>query len=220
MRQMESQPKWNCNGVQLVDALSRAISEAEVGQVVRRIWRKDAELWKPDEASKKIINNALGWLTVADEMIGVADELMEFANSVRRSGFSHVMVCGMGGSSLCPEVLAQTFGLQPGFPELLVLDSTDPDVLAAMRQRIDLERCLFVIASKSGTTTEPTVFYKFWYDEVSKRTTRPGENFVAITDPGSPLVRTAADFRKVFLNRRISGDAILPCLTSEWFRQR
>lgn len=172
-------------------------------EVAKRIWQKDATLWKSDPDNIKIINNSLGWLTVADEMLGVADELVEFANSIRNRGFQHVMVCGMGGSSLCPEVLARTFGRQPGFPELLVLDSTDPDVIAAFKERIDVERCLFIIASKSGSTTEPNVFYKFWYEEVSKLKENPGDNFIAITDPGSPLVETAAElkFQRTFLNQ-------------------
>src|SRR5689334_10370749 len=171
--------------------------------VAKRIWQKDATLWKSDPDSIKIINNSLGWLTVADEMIGVADDLVEFAESIRNRGFQHVMVCGMGGSSLCPEVLAQTFGRQPGFPELLVLDSTDPDVIAAFKERIDVERCLFIIASKSGSTTEPNVFYKFWYEEVRKLKENPGDNFIAITDPGSPLVDTATElkFQRTFLNQ-------------------
>ena len=171
--------------------------------VAKRIWQKDASLWKSDEASVKIINNSLGWLTVADEMIGVVDDLKAFAESIRNRGFQHVMVCGMGGSSLCPEVLARTFGRQSGFPELLVLDSTDPDVVAAFMERIDIERCLFIIASKSGSTTEPNVFYKFWYEELRKRRENPGDNFVAITDPGSPLIETAAElkFHRTFLNQ-------------------
>src|SRR5215208_4137627 len=170
--------------------------------VVKRIWSKDASLWKSDEANTKVINNSLGWLTVASEMLGVTEELVEFAESIR-GAFKHVMVCGMGGSSLCPEVLARTFGPQPAFPELLVLDSTDPDVIAAFRDRIDIERCLFIIASKSGSTTEPNVFYKYWYHEVGERRENPGENFVAITDPGSPLVDTAAElkFQRTFLNQ-------------------
>jgi len=188
----------------LADRLSTAIREAEQSSVAKRIWRKDASLWKADGTSHKQIRNSLGWLTVPDEMIGVAGELNEFAELIRGRGFRHVMVCGMGGSSLCPEVLAQTFGQQQGlFPELLVLDSTDPDVIAGFRERIDIEHTLFLIASKSGTTTEPTVFYKFWYDEVSKRRANPGENFIAITDPGSPLVDTAAElgFQRTFLNQ-------------------
>jgi transaldolase/glucose-6-phosphate isomerase len=176
-------------------------------EVVKRIWQKDATLWKSDPDNIKIINSSLGWLTVADEMIGVIDSLVEFSETVRSRGFQHVMVCGMGGSSLCPEVLARTFGRQPGFPELLVLDSTDPDVIAALKERIDLERCLFIIASKSGSTTEPNVFFKFWYEEVSKLKENPGDNFIAITDPGSPLVETAKDlkFQRTFLNQSDIG---------------
>ena len=187
--------------------INAAIESAERDSVAKRIWRKDASLWKDDEANKKIINNSLGWLTVPDEMIGVADELTEFADLIRERGFQTVMVCGMGGSSLCPEVLAKTFGRQPGFPELLVLDSTDPDVLADLVNRVDIERCLFVIASKSGSTTEPNTFYKFWYDQMSKRSANPGSNFIAITDPGSPLVETANElgFQRIFLNQTNIG---------------
>src|SRR6185503_7235120 len=176
-------------------------------KVAKRIWARDASLWKTDAESQKVINNSLGWLTVADEMIGVAGELTEFAESIRERGFQHVMVCGMGGSSLCPEVLARTFGRQAGFPELLVLDSTDPDVIAAFQERINVERCLFIIASKSGSTTEPNVFQKYWYEEVGKRRENPGDNFIAITDPGSPLVETASElkFLRTFLNQSDIG---------------
>src|SRR5215216_5338814 len=187
----------------LKDRVNSAMEAAVVNDVAQRIWSKDSSLWKSDEDNAKVIRNSLGWLTVADEMLGVVDELVEFAESVRARGFQHVMVCGMGGSSLCPEVLARTFGRQTGFPELLVLDSTDPDVIAAFQQRIDIERCLFIIASKSGSTTEPNVFQKFWYDEVRKRRENPGDNFVAITDPGSPLVETGSElkFLRTFLNQ-------------------
>ncbi|HKR23087.1 MAG TPA: hypothetical protein VJS17_10860, partial [Pyrinomonadaceae bacterium] len=191
----------------LAPRLNAAVHEAETAGVAKRLFDKDASLWKSDDASRKMIRNSLGWLTVAEEMTGVAGELSEFAETIRSRGFQYVMVCGMGGSSLCPEVLARTFGRQAGFPELLVLDSTDPDTIARFRDQIDIERCLFVIASKSGSTTEPTVFYKFWYDELSKRRENPGENFVAITDPGSPLVETAAElgFRRTFLNQSDIG---------------
>lgn len=191
----------------LTDRVNSAMETAVVDEIARRIWSKDPSLWKSDEENAKIIRNSLGWLTVADEMLGVADELVEFAESIRARGFQHVMVCGMGGSSLCPEVLARTFGQQQGFPELLVLDSTDPDVIAAFAERIDIERCLFIIASKSGSTTEPNVFYKFWYDKLSQRSENPGDNFIAITDPGSPLVETATElkFQRTFLNQSDIG---------------
>jgi glucose-6-phosphate isomerase len=191
----------------LADRVNKALKTATAEDVVKRIWRKDASLWKSDDESAGVIQKSLGWLTVAGEMMGVADELTEFAASIRSRGFRHVMVCGMGGSSLCPEVLARTFGPQEGFPELLVLDSTDPDVIAGFAERIDVERCLFVIASKSGSTTEPNAFSKFWYEEVSKRHEDPGENFVAITDPGSPLVEVASElnFLRTFLNQADIG---------------
>src|SRR4026207_507355 len=144
----------------LAERANEAIQAASADHLAKRILEKDASLWKSDEPSTRMIKNSLGWLTVAGEMGGVAGELVEFANTIRAEGFRHVMVCGMGGSSLCPEVLARTFGRQTGWPELLVLDSTDPDVIAAFKERIDIEHCLFVIASKSGSTTEPNVFYK------------------------------------------------------------
>jgi len=192
---------------QLAESVNAVIQTAQQLDVAKRIWRKDGSLWKTDDSNQKIIKNALGWLTVPDEMLAVADELTEFANVIRNRGFKHVMVCGMGGSSLCPEVLERTFGPQAGFPELLVLDSTDPDVIFDLTNRIEIEHCLFLIASKSGTTTEPNVFYKFWYDQVSKRSSNPGENFIAITDPGSPMAEVAdkLGFQRTFLNQADIG---------------
>ena len=185
------------------DAVSTAIKEADKGDVVRRIWRKDASLWKEDPAHQEIINNALGWLTVPDAMIGVEDDLIAFVDRIRGvSQFKHVMLCGMGGSSLCPEVFRQTFGQQAGYPELLVLDSTDPDAFCDIADQIDITKCLFIISSKSGTTTEPLVFYKYWYDQVGRRKENPGECFVAITDPGTLMEKMATEdkFRRIFLN--------------------
>ncbi|HEX8422496.1 MAG TPA: bifunctional transaldolase/phosoglucose isomerase, partial [Pyrinomonadaceae bacterium] len=185
------------------EAVAGAIKEADKGDVMRRIWRKDAALWKPDESHQKIIKNALGWLTVPDMMIGVEDDLVQFADRIRNvREFKHAMVCGMGGSSLCPEVLRQTFGRQEGYPELLVLDSTDPDAFSDIADKIDITHCLFIISSKSGTTTEPLVFYKYWYDQVGKRKENPGECFVAVTDPGTLMEQMATDdkFKRIFLN--------------------
>ncbi|HLL73401.1 MAG TPA: bifunctional transaldolase/phosoglucose isomerase [Pyrinomonadaceae bacterium] len=185
------------------EAVAGAIKEADKGDVMRRIWRKDAKLWKEDEAHQKIIKNALGWLTVPDMMIGVEDDLVQFADRIRNvREFKHAMVCGMGGSSLCPEVLRQTFGKQEGYPELLVLDSTDPDAFSDIAEQIDITHCLFIISSKSGTTTEPLVFYKYWYDQVGKRKENPGECFVAVTDPGTLMEQMATDdkFKRIFLN--------------------
>jgi len=181
-----------------------AFAEARQDNVVERIWTKDASLWKSDAAHQKIIRNSLGWLNVASEISVVADDLVAFADQIRGpAGFKHVMLCGMGGSSLCPEVIRQTFERQPDYPNLLVLDSTDPDVLASFANQIDIDHCLFIIASKSGTTTEPLVFYKYWYNQVAQRRQNPGESFVAITDPGTRMVEMATEdnFRRIFINR-------------------
>ena len=185
----------------LGERVNQALEQAKAENIAQRILEKDASVWPGDAAVAGMIKNSLGWLTVPDAMVGVVGELREFAEDARHR-FQHVMVCGMGGSSLCPEVLARTFGKQNGYPELLVLDSTDPDVIEAFLRRIEVEKCLFIIASKSGTTTEPNVFYKFWYDRV-----KSGENFVAITDPGTPLVETADshNFCGLFLNQADIG---------------
>src|SRR6478672_1969716 len=188
-------------------AVNAALEAAGRANVIERIWNKDAALWKQEAAQQKIIANSLGWLTVSTEMLLVAEELEAFASQISASGFQQVMVCGMGGSSLCPEVLRQTFGRQQGFPELLVLDSTDPDTISNFKEQIDIGKCLFVIASKSGTTTEPIVFHRYWYGEVEKQSGAPGDSFVTITDPGSQMADTAASegFRRIFLNQADIG---------------
>ena len=186
------------------EAVQEALAQARAANVIERIWQKDASVWKTEAPHNKIINNSLGWLTVANEMLAVAGELEAFARSVvEAKRFQYAMVCGMGGSSLCPEVLRQTFGKQAGFPELLVLDSTDPDAIQNLATQINIERCLFIIASKSGTTTEPLSFQKHWYNELKQRTGAPGGAFIAITDPGSYLADTARteNFRRIFLNQ-------------------
>jgi glucose-6-phosphate isomerase len=190
------------------DALLRStLAEATVQNVVQRIWRKDASLWKSDSAHEKIIANSLGWLTVTGGMLKVTNELKAFADRIRAEGFRHVMVCGMGGSSLCPDVLRRTFGAVTDFPQLLVLDSTDPDAISNFATQIDIAHCLFVIASKSGTTTEPNAFHKYWYHEVSKKSSKPGDSFVAITDPNTQMVETARaeNFKHIFLNQSDIG---------------
>ena len=186
------------------NAVNAALNEASDADVIARIWRRDASLWKNEEAHQKIIRNSLGWLNVPLEMLGVADELTSFASQIASSGeFQHAMVCGMGGSSLCPEVLRQTFGKRDGFPQLLVLDSTDPDTINNFRRQIDVGKCLFIIASKSGTTTEPIAFHRYWYNEVRQTSDTPGKSFITITDPGSQMGDTAAEegFRRIFLNQ-------------------
>ncbi|HKC87610.1 MAG TPA: bifunctional transaldolase/phosoglucose isomerase, partial [Blastocatellia bacterium] len=179
------------------------IKRAESEQWTRKIYRKDAGLWKQEENHQKIIKNSLGWVTVPDQLYDAADELAAFSARVRNEGFKDVMLLGMGGSSLCPEVFRRTFGKIPGHPALHVLDSTDPATVLAFESEVDLPHTLFVVASKSGTTTEPLMFYKYFINKVRQiKGDRAGENFVAITDPGTLMeaMATGDKFRRIFLN--------------------
>jgi transaldolase/glucose-6-phosphate isomerase len=200
------------------NSIDDAVKKLEKDKAVERIWSKDATLWKNDDAHKKIIANALGWLTVTETMLNgsqvagggsqspsdlsPAKELVAFAESVRKD-FDDVVVLGMGGSSLCSEVTRRVFGKRDGWPALSTLDSTVPDAVRALESRIKLDRTLFIVASKSGTTTEPKMFHSYFYDRVkSVRGDRAGESFIAITDPGTQLVRDAQkdNFRRTFIN--------------------
>src|SRR5215468_6708665 len=184
------------------------IKRAESEQWTRKICRKDASLWKQEEAHQKIIKNSLGWVNVPEQLVESADELAAFSARVRgldtdQEGFKDVVLLGMGGSSLCPEVFRRTFGKIPGYPELHVLDSTDPATILALRSAVDLPHTIFVVASKSGTTIEPLMFYKYFFNEMLKvKGERAGENFVAITDPGTLMeaMATGDKFRRIFLN--------------------
>jgi transaldolase / glucose-6-phosphate isomerase len=179
------------------------IKRAEDEQWTRKICRKDASLWKQEESHQKIIKNSLGWVTVPDQLYEAADELAAFSGRIREDGFKDVMLLGMGGSSLCPEVFRRTFGKIPGRPEIHVLDSTDPATVLAFESEVDLPHTLFVVASKSGTTTEPLMFYKYFINEMRRlKGDHAGENFVAITDPGTLMeaMATGDKFRRIFLN--------------------
>lgn len=183
-------------------AFENAIEKLKNQYAVKRLWEKDATLWKTEVAHTKIINNSLGWLTVARMMKERVGELTDFANEIKEAGFKHIMLLGMGGSSLCPEVFRRTFGRQEDFPELIVLDTTDPDTIADFESRIDLSKTLFIVASKSGSTIEPLSFYKYFFDRVKSVKETAGENFVAITDPSTLMQKmaTEANFRRIFIN--------------------
>src|SRR5262245_11668447 len=126
----------------------------------RRLWLGDASLWTShDEA------HWLGWLTIAEEQLGELDSLQKAVAEIQATGFEHVLLLGMGGSSLCPEVLSRTFGRLPLQTQLLVLDSTDPDQIRRVAEGLDLRRTLFIVSSKSGTTLEPNILKDFFYEE-------------------------------------------------------
>src|SRR6185295_9433799 len=135
----------------------------------------------------------LGWLEILDQQLARADELRRVAEDARQAGFTHALLLGMGGSSLCPEVLRMTFGTLRGWPDLSVLDSTDPAQVRAAEARVDLGRTIFIVSSKSGTTLEPNIFKQYFFERVRQRVGagEVGAQFVAITDPGSKLEQAA-----------------------------
>jgi glucose-6-phosphate isomerase len=175
----------------------------EKSALVTRLWAKDPGLWKSDPGSQKEIVSRLGWLDAPQAMTARAGEFLSFAKTVRKEGFKTVLLLGMGGSSLAPEVFQKTFGAAKGYPSLRVLDSTDPERVRDIEKRIDLRRTLFIVSSKSGGTVELLSFFKYFFEKVSglqgKRDA--GRQFVAITDPGTPLERLAREknFREIFL---------------------
>ena len=185
----------------LLQDVETSLADLQQRDVVGRLWRKDHTVWKPDPAE---ITNRLGWLTVIDLMCDQVPILQAFAQEVRDAGINRVVLLGMGGSSLGPEVLRQTFGSAPGYPELIVLDSTVPAWVQAVTDAIDPARTLFVVSSKSGTTIEPLSFYRHFRGLVKRAvgTEKAGQHFVAVTDPGTPLARLAQEegFRRIFLN--------------------
>ncbi len=176
-------------------AYEAALQQLTASGFVRRLLEKDPTLWHGDQAA---IANRLGWLTVPQTMRGRLPELTAFAADVRQTGFERVVLLGMGGSSLAPEVMSGTFGRAAGYPSLLLLDTTDPATIANAERSLDLQRTLFVVSSKSGATTETASLQRHFADKCP----RPHANFIAITDPGTPLADQAkADgFRRVFLN--------------------
>ena len=167
-----------------------------------KFWAKDPTLWKQDKEHMEFIVKFLGWQKVYDWTLERIDEVLAFANDVKQN-FKHCVIMGMGGSSLAPEVFRTVFGKQDGWPELIVLDTTNPDWIGAARARINPAETLFIFASKSGGTVEPSSQFAYFLDEVKKSGVKePGKNFAAITDPGTGLEALAKKnhFRKTFLN--------------------
>lgn len=151
---------------------------------VQRLWSKDASLW-----TNTTEGQWLGWLDIVDAQHRDVGRFGVLAHAVQEREFTDVVLLGMGGSSLCPEVFSLSFGQIPGFPKLHVLDSTDPAQVLSVERRVNLKRTLFIVASKSGSTLEPNIFMQYFYE----RAGRDGSRFLAITDPGSKLEKVAHD---------------------------
>ena len=183
---------------ELAPAVDRRLAEWEAEGVGRRIWDRDPTVWAETDLPE--LSDRLGWLTLPGEMAAQLEELKGFASTVAEGSMTHVVLAGMGGSSLAPEVFQATLGNAEGYPELIVLDSTHPDAVRSIDDRIDLATTLFVIASKSGTTLETMSFFQYFWARLEAAGLAQGDHFIALTDPGSQLVELAETrrFRRVF----------------------
>jgi len=178
-------------------AVAASLDDWKRGNKVARLWQKDASLWSNTDE-----NSWLGWLTITERQLANLDTLKQLAAEVKKAKFKHVLLLGMGGSSLCPEVLRMTFGKVAGFPELHVLDSTDPVQIKALEKKLDLKKTLCIVSSKSGSTLEPNIFKQYFFERVKKAVGEKlvGGRFIAVTDPGSKMqqVAEADKFWKIF----------------------
>ncbi|HKD78849.1 MAG TPA: bifunctional transaldolase/phosoglucose isomerase [Candidatus Angelobacter sp.] len=195
-RSIVQPPRWQFSAP-LTQAVQATLNDWQRNNKMARLWQGDASLWTNDDESKW-----LGWLRVVEEQQKNLEPLLEVAVDATKAGFTHALLLGMGGSSLCPEVFKITFGKQPGHPELHVLDSTDPAQIRAVEGQVDLARTLFIVASKSGSTLEPNIFKQYFYARAQEVVgkDKAGERFLAITDPGSKMQQVAErdHFRKIF----------------------
>ncbi|MGO9541841.1 MAG: bifunctional transaldolase/phosoglucose isomerase [Terriglobales bacterium] len=178
-------------------ALKKNLDDWRASGKVRRLWRRDASLWTNDDEACW-----LGWLDITDAQLAAIAQLKEFANEIKSAGFSDILLLGMGGSSLCPEVLSLTYPQTPGFPRLHILDSTDPAQIRSVEKKVDLAKTLFIVSSKSGSTLEPNIYKQYFFERVRQTVgaDKAGSHFIAITDPGSKmqLVAERDHFRHIF----------------------
>jgi transaldolase/glucose-6-phosphate isomerase len=183
------------------DALEHGLEVIQEQDILKRLWKHDHTVWKskPDE-----IANRLGWLHVPAEMKEAVPAIKRFTDEIRESGFQFVVLLGMGGSSLAPDVFKTTFGSAERYPDLFVLDSTDPGAILNLLEKIDIAKTIFIVSTKSGSTVETLSLFKFMYTKIANAVgvDQAGMHFVAVTDPGSNLEELAkkAHFRRIFLN--------------------
>ena len=171
---------------------------------MKRLWDRDSSLWSGEDESKW-----LGWLDIVEEQQAQHGQLLNLAKEVHTRGFEHILLLGMGGSSLCPEVLRMTFGRIPHFPALHVLDSTDPAQVKAFEHQIDIAKTLFIVSSKSGSTLEPNIFKQYYFERAKQvvGADKVGSHFIAVTDPGSKMQQVAEHdrFLHIFFGRPSIG---------------
>ena len=187
----------------LQTAVEATIKDWNENGKVAKFWAKDAAVWSNDDEAKW-----LGWLDIVERQLSDKQKFADFQAEVKAENFTHILLLGMGGSSLCPEVLSFTFGKQDGFPALHINDSTDPSQIRAVEAKIDLAKTLFFVSSKSGSTLEPNIFQQYFFERVSETigAEKASSRFVAITDPNSKMQKVAEEnnFRRIFY-----GDATI-----------
>jgi len=185
-------------------AVCAAVDDWKQKDKARRLWRGDSSIWTRNDEAKW-----LGWMSITDDQLMHIQHLKGIAEEVRAAGFKHALLLGMGGSSLCPEVLRMTFGKIEGSPELHVLDSTDPAQIKAIEGRIDYKSAIFIVSSKSGGTLEPNIFKQYFFERAQQElgAAEAGNRFIAITDPGSNMQQVAEKdhFRHIFYGLKSIG---------------
>ncbi|MGA9509464.1 MAG: bifunctional transaldolase/phosoglucose isomerase [Candidatus Sulfotelmatobacter sp.] len=188
----------------LAASVKTAIGEWQSGGKMQRLWSRDATLWTGSDEAEW-----LGWLDIVEEQLAHSVELKNLSQEITNAGFEDALLLGMGGSSLCPEVLRKTFGKISAHPDLHVLDSTDPAQIKALENKIDIAKTLFIVSSKSGSTLEPNIFKQYFFEATKKvvGADKAGSHFMAITDPGSKMQKVAEGdrFRHVFFGRPSIG---------------
>jgi transaldolase/glucose-6-phosphate isomerase len=181
----------------LAEGVKTSLADWKTNNKVARLWQKDPSLWTGTDEGKW-----LGWLTIVDEQLKEIANLKKLAAEIKKAKFRHAVLLGMGGSSLCVEVLRLTFGKFGGYPELHVLDSTDPAQVKAVEKKLDLKKTLCIVSSKSGSTLEPNIFKQYFYERIRQKVgdKQVGSHFIAVTDPGSKMEQVAKDggFRHIF----------------------
>ena len=189
-------PRWEFSAPH-TQAVQSTLKDWQTNNKMARLWRGDPTLWTGDDEDKWV-----GWLPIVEDQLAHVKQLNDAATDAAKAGFTHALLLGMGGSSLCPEVLKITYGKQPGHPELHVLDSTDPAQIKSIENQVDLAKTLCIVASKSGSTLEPNIFKQYFFDRMQQTVgkDKAGEHFIAITDPGSKMQQVAErdQFRKTF----------------------
>ena len=181
----------------LAEGVKSSLADWKTNNKVARLWQKDPSLWTGTDEGKW-----LGWLTIVDEQLKEVANLKKLAAEIKKAKFRHAVLLGMGGSSLCVEVLRLTFGKFGGYPELHVLDSTDPAQVKAVEKKLDLKKTICIVSSKSGSTLEPNIFKQYFYERIRQKVGEKevGSHFIAVTDPGSKMEQVAKDggFRHTF----------------------